>query len=154
MMYGFSAVQKDPASPPGLLFFIQRRAAVSYTHLDVYKRQIYAREQLRLRMSLEAARKDGYERIIVAMHYPPAEMKNSRNEFTEIIGEFEPELVIYGHLHGSYARQFSFNGRIGATDYRLVSCDYLGFVPILAAQTKESRGGILCQEGKLSLIHI
>lgn len=24
MMYGFSAVQKDPASPPGLLFFIQR----------------------------------------------------------------------------------------------------------------------------------
>ena len=113
--------------------------------------KIYAREQLRLRMSLEAARKDGYERIIVAMHYPPAEMKNSRNEFTEIIGEFEPELVIYGHLHGSYARQFSFNGRIGATDYRLVSCDYLGFVPILAAQTKESRGGILCQEGKTCL---
>ncbi len=27
MMYGFSAVQKDPASPPGFLLFIQRRAA-------------------------------------------------------------------------------------------------------------------------------
>jgi len=24
MMYGFSAVQKDPAEKPGLLFFIQR----------------------------------------------------------------------------------------------------------------------------------
>lgn len=27
MMYGFSAVQKDPAEKPGLLFFIQWRAA-------------------------------------------------------------------------------------------------------------------------------
>lgn len=27
MMYDFSAVQKDPAEKPGLLFFIQRRAA-------------------------------------------------------------------------------------------------------------------------------
>ena len=114
--------------------------------------RIYAREQLRLRMSLEAARKDGYERIIVAMHYPPAEMKNSRNEFTEIIGEFEPELVIYGHLHGSYARQFSFNGRIGATDYRLVSCALSGICSdSRRRRQKRAAAGILCQEGKTCL---
>lgn len=99
--------------------------------------KIYAREQLRLRMSLEAARKDGYHRIIAAMHYPPAENKNLKNGFTEIIREFEVELVVYGHLHGSYAHHSAFNGKIGRTMYRLVSCDYLNFSPVLLAEIKE-----------------
>ncbi len=105
--------------------------------------KIYAREQLRLRMSLEAARKDGYQRIITAMHYPPAEQKNLKNGFTDIIGEFGVELVIYGHLHGSYARRAAFNGRIGKTDYRLVSCDYLNFSPVLLTERIGEGGELL-----------
>ena len=98
--------------------------------------KIYLRELGRLRMSLEAAKKDGFSRIIAALHYPPIEKRQTRTGFTDILEEFGVEEVVYGHIHGSLAHRFSFNGVCRGIRYRLVSCDYLNFVPICIAQLK------------------
>lgn len=93
--------------------------------------KIYQREMGRLRMSLDSAKKDGFERIIVAMHYPPLEKKNRDNGFTRIIKEYGVEKVLYGHLHGYNAHQNAFCGLYEGTEYQLVACDYLKFRPML-----------------------
>lgn len=99
--------------------------------------KIYQRELGRLRLSLEAARKDGFEKLIAAMHYPPIEQQNRKTGFTEILQEFGVKTVIYGHLHGLGAHRGAFQGLHEGTEYRLVSCDYLKFKPVLIAKTGE-----------------
>lgn len=104
--------------------------------------KIYRRELGRLRTSLEAARKDGFEKLIAALHYPPIEMQNRSTGFTEILQEFGVCTVLYGHLHGSVAHRFAFEGVHEGIQYRLVSCDYLKFKPALIAQA----GAEKCEE--------
>src|SRR3712207_2316065 len=50
-----------------------------YTQHD---EKIYNREKIRLRISLDSAKKAGYEKIIVMIHYPPV---NDKFEETELI---------------------------------------------------------------------
>lgn len=71
--------------------------ANSFTSKD---EKIYKRELIRLRLSLEAAKKDNYNSIIVMLHYPPTNEKFEESEFIKVIKEFNVEKVIYGHLHG------------------------------------------------------
>lgn len=88
---------------------------------------IYKREANRLNMSLEAAKKAGYEKYIVMLHYPPAINSGEKTKFMEVIDKFRPEYVIYGHLHGEDSFGLGIKGRHNGTDYYLVSCDYLDF---------------------------
>lgn len=88
---------------------------------------IYKREANRLRLSLEGAKKAGYEKIIVIMHYPPTNEKFEESLFTSVIKEYSPEYVIYGHLHGEESFATGMKGCIEGTKYELVSCDYLDF---------------------------
>ena len=62
--------------------------------------KIYKREQLRLKMSLDSAVKDGCDELIVITHYPPTNDKLETSEFTKIYEEYNVKKVIYGHLHG------------------------------------------------------
>ena len=88
---------------------------------------IYKREANRLRMSLESAKKAGYSKFIVLLHYPPTNDKMEKSLFTEVIDEYKPEHVIYGHLHGEESFPLGIKGEIEGVHYHLVSCDYMDF---------------------------
>ncbi len=91
--------------------------------------KIYNREQIRLKLSLEAAKKNKFEKIIVMLHYPPVNDKFEESEFTKIIKEYNVEKVIYGHLHGPVLLGNVLNGYLDGVEYILSSADYLDFNP-------------------------
>lgn len=101
-------------------------AGDKYTTKD---EKIYNREQIRLRLSLEAAKKKGFEKIIVMLHYPPTNEKFEESEFTKIIKEYAVEKVIYGHLHGPVLLGNVLNGYLDGIEYILSSADYIDFNP-------------------------
>ena len=92
--------------------------------------KIYQREIIRLRLSIAAitSRELKYEKMVVMLHYPPFSGKMPQTAFTEIIKTFEPDLCIFGHLHGVSARA-AFEGTIGKTRFIMVSADHLQFQP-------------------------
>jgi predicted phosphohydrolase len=96
---------------------------------SVKDKKIYSREQIRLRLSLDAAKNNGFEKIIVMLHYPPTNEKFEESEFTKIIKEYKVEKVIYGHLHGPVLLGKLLNGYFNEVEYILTSADYLDFNP-------------------------
>jgi len=95
-----------------------------------HDKKIYERELIRLRLSLDSAKKAGYEKFIVMLHYPPVNNIEEENGFTEILNEYEVEKVIYGHIHGN-ALNYAFEGIKNGVEYILTSCDYIDFLPKL-----------------------
>ena len=91
--------------------------------------KIYKREQIRLRLSLDAAIKAGAEDIIVMMHFPPVNEKREPSAFTEILGEYPVKRVVYGHLHGAANHKNALQGERDGILYELVAADYLDFCP-------------------------
>jgi len=89
--------------------------------------KIYYREENRIRLSLESARKKGYEKIIVITHYPPTNDKLEESIFTKLYEEYKVEKVIYGHLHGKESFKMGLKGEKNGVEYILASCDYLKF---------------------------
>jgi predicted phosphohydrolase len=92
---------------------------------------IYQREVGRLRLALErlAARKTHYDRLIVALHYPPTNSQKDPSDFTGLIDEFKADACVYGHLHGEWTAE-GLKGRRGLTTYHLVSADFVDFQPV------------------------
>ena len=91
--------------------------------------KIYLREAIRLRLSLEAAKKEGIKKYIVMLHYPPTNEKFEESEFIRIFKEYNVEKVIYGHLHGNSLGKI-LNGVVDGIEYIMTSADYLDFCPI------------------------
>ncbi len=90
-------------------------------------KKIFDRERIRLVLSLEQARAQNPEKIIVAMHYPP--LSDDGNDFSDILKEYGVYRCIYGHLHGS-SHQSAFIGEQGGVKFDLVSGDYINFDPL------------------------
>ena len=93
---------------------------------DEHDRKIMLREVGRLRSSLESA---GEREKLVFLHYPPLYLKYRCEEILALLREHQVRLCCYGHIHGKGCRA-SFNGTSGGTEFRLVSADHLGFVPM------------------------
>ncbi|KEI14257.1 serine/threonine protein phosphatase [Clostridium novyi B str. ATCC 27606] len=91
--------------------------------------KIYNREKIRLRISLDSAKKAGYEKIIVMIHYPPVNDKFEETELIKIFKEYNVEKVIYGHLHGASLKNI-FEGKHHGIEYIMTACDYINFNPI------------------------
>lgn len=91
--------------------------------------KIYAREVIRLRLSLESAKNLGYSKIIVMIHYPPFNEGDDESEFMKIFKEYNVEKVIYGHLHG-LGRFKAKTGLINDIEYIMTSCDFIDFEPV------------------------
>jgi len=91
--------------------------------------KIYLRELMRLRMSLDQARRLGEAEITVMLHFPPLFADGLGTAFTEILEEYGVQRVVYGHLHGAGIK-IAFEGERGGISYHLVSCDALGFNPL------------------------
>ena len=97
--------------------------------LNAQDEKVYLRELMRLRMSLDQARKLGGEDVTVMLHFPPLFADGISTAFTDILEEYAVERVVYGHLHGAGIK-IGFEGSRNGIDYHLVSCDALGFDPI------------------------
>lgn len=100
-----------------------------YTEHD---EKIYARELIRLRMGLDAAKSKAPDaKIIACLHYPPSDPTGRRTGFTDILEEFGVWKCVYGHLHGQNAFGRGIKGQVRGVEYQLVSLDYLGAMPKL-----------------------
>lgn len=89
--------------------------------------KIYKREAHRLKLSLDAAKKAGFKKMIVITHYPPTNDKLDPSLFTEIYESYGVEKVVYGHLHGKESFKMGLKGIRNEVEYNLVSCDYVDF---------------------------
>jgi len=92
--------------------------------------KIYEREGIRLRISLEEAKKAGFKKFLVMLHYPPTNDELAESIFTAIIKEYGVKTVIYGHLHAEGSRAYTMKGTFDGVTYHLVSADYIGFNPV------------------------
>ena len=89
--------------------------------------KLYKREAGRMERNLIKARQQGYTRLIALTHFPPTNDKGETSLFTEIYQKYQPEKVVFAHLHGKetfdkYQRCLLYNNLYG-----LVSSDYLAF---------------------------
>lgn len=93
----------------------------------VEDKRIYDREVLRLRMSLDSAKKlrEEGDMLFVMSHYPPFNSAFRPSAFTDVISEYNPNAVVYGHLHGNGSR-VNREVIIDGVKYILTSCDLVG----------------------------
>ncbi|MBE6850536.1 MAG: serine/threonine protein phosphatase [Ruminococcus sp.] len=89
--------------------------------------KVLAREQQRLKVSLEAAAKQGLKPIVF-LHYPPIFWSNRNESMLALLEEFSVEHCYYGHLHGKSHNRAT-RGLEDGVMYHLISGDYLQFVP-------------------------
>jgi len=92
--------------------------------------RIYNRELLRLKLSLDAAKAAGHEKILVMTHYPPTNESKEHSAFMDIYESYGVEKVIYGHLHTAASFKCGLQGDFDGVSYQLTSCDYLDFEPV------------------------
>lgn len=91
-----------------------------------HDKKILRREVMRLEASLEAA---GEREKLVFLHYPPIYRGYECPEILELLEKHRVPLCCYGHLHGKSCLG-AFNGRRGATQFRLLSADFVDFTPV------------------------
>ena len=94
---------------------------------EEHDEKVLKREVGRIRRSLESAECD--EKILF-LHYPPVTTDSSCDEILELLSEFNIKNCYYGHLHGSAAK-LAIDDTINSTTFKLISCDRLGFMPLL-----------------------
>ena len=119
------AVQNDAFDAGDVVFCGTRGWMIPGQGASAQDEKIYNREALRLRMSLEAAKKMAGERPIVAMmHYPPLlpEHAKSGTAFTRLLSEYGVARCVYGHLHGQSVQR-GYRGQYEGVQYDLVSCE-------------------------------
>lgn len=128
---GMYALQNDALRLDGHVFCGTRgwTFPTAQQPLNDQDEKVYQRERMRLRMSLDQARKLGGEDITVMMHFPPLFADGLGTAFTDVLEEYGVEQVVYGHLHGAGIK-IGFTGRREGIIYRLVSCDALNFDPV------------------------
>ena len=93
-------------------------------------RKILSRECGRLRLSLESAKDSGKEPVVF-LHYPPIFGSQTQDEMIDILLEFNVKKCYYGHIHGMNLIKAAFSGEYKGINFKLISCDALGFVPAL-----------------------
>lgn len=114
----------------GPFYLNRRRQIVGWDEREEeHARKLVQREEVRLRESFEMARRDGYRRFIMFLHYPPTNILEKRSVFTDMAEEYHAEQVIYAHCHGESRFYDSVMGMYRGVSYSLVSGDYLKWRP-------------------------
>ena len=91
--------------------------------------KVLNREAGRFRMSVSEGVKLGGE-LIAFIHYPPV-YNGEKNEYIlSVIREYGIKKCYYGHIHGP-GHRYAFQGEFEGTQYKMISADYLGFMPIM-----------------------
>lgn len=94
---------------------------------EAHDEKILNREVNRVKMSLDSAQCD---EKLVFLHYPPVTTNLECKEILELLKQYGIKKCYYGHLHG-VATKFAVEGEIEGIDFKLISCDKLGFMPKL-----------------------
>jgi uncharacterized protein len=89
--------------------------------------KIYVREIERLRLALKSLEGKVYDRLVIALHFPPTNGGFEPNGFTELIEQAQPDAVVFGHLHGANPTRVLRHWR-GIPMY-FVAADAVRFVP-------------------------
>ena len=113
-------------------FFIDRRGRITGwdEEAELHAKKLVERELARLRKSFDLAKKDGYRKFIMFLHYPPTNILEDRSGFTDLAEEYGAEQVIYAHCHGESRFGDSIQGEYRGRVYRLVSGDFLRWKPL------------------------
>lgn len=88
--------------------------------------KILRREVGRLDTSLRAG---GEKEKLVFLHYPPVYHAYTCESILQKLREYGVGECYYGHIHGNGCRS-AFQGEREGTRFRLISADYLGFIPL------------------------
>lgn len=128
---GMYALQNDALRLGGHVFCGTRgwNFPTAQQPLSAQDEKVYQRELMRLRMSLDQARKLDGEDLTVLMHYPPLFADGLSTAFTDLLEAYGVKRVVYGHLHGAGIK-IGFVGQREGIVYRLVSCDAVNFDPV------------------------
>lgn len=120
--YGVYAVQNDCIRFDNVLVCGSRGWSADDKSED--GKRLFARELLRMEMSLSCASKqraDG-DKLIFMIHYPPFGARFEDNEVTALFKRYDVNAVVYGHIHGKDARTVPIVYKNGIP-YYLTSCD-------------------------------
>ena len=71
----------------------------------------------------------GEREKLVFLHYPPLYQSYSCEGVLQKLSEYGVKECYYGHIHGNGCRS-AFQGERDGVRFRLISADYLGFVPL------------------------
>ena len=93
--------------------------------------KLVKREMERLQESFRLAEKEGYQKFIMFLHYPPTNILEKTSPFTEIAEKYKVSAVVYSHCHGESRFGDSIRGKFHGIEYMLVSGDYLNFRPAM-----------------------
>ena len=93
-------------------------------------RKLISREAERLREGLDKAKRDGFRKIIIFLHYPPTCILERESVFTRIAEEYGAEKLLYAHCHGETRFHDSIMGMQNGVEYSLVSGDFLRWKPM------------------------
>ena len=111
-------------------FYLRGRRIVGWDQEEeAHAKKLTEREAERLEATFRAATADGYSRFILFLHYPPTSILEKNSVFTAMAEKYGAEQVIYAHCHGEHRFHDSIEGRHHGILYRLVSGDYLKWVP-------------------------
>ena len=112
-------------------FRIDRRGRIAGWDEEEEERakKLVERELERLRISFEAAKRAGYRKYLMFLHYPPTSIIERDSGFTRMAEEYGASQVIYAHSHGESRFHDSVEGMKNGVFYRLVSGDFLRWMP-------------------------
>lgn len=98
-----------------------------YDSEDDHDTLVLEREIGRIKLSLDSAEN---ENKILFLHYPPVTTDSKCEKIIDVLNEYGIKKCYYGHLHG-VAAKYAIDDKVDGIDFKLISCDRLGFMPKL-----------------------
>ncbi len=92
--------------------------------------KVLNREVGRLIMSIESALKTEKEPVVF-LHYPPYYNGIECKDIMDVLLKYNITKCYYGHIHGRNNFKYAFEGEYKGVNLRLISCDKVGFMPVL-----------------------
>ena len=92
--------------------------------------KVLNREVGRLKTSIEAALGTGMEPVVF-LHYPPYYRGIACKEIMDVLVGYGVKKCYYGHIHGRQNFRLAFEGGYKGIEFKLISCDRVGFTPVL-----------------------
>ncbi len=92
--------------------------------------KMIAREAIRLRLSLEEAKKlpaFSKKETLVFLHFPPIWKEKATEPFTDLLAAYGVRRCYFGHIHGNYTAPAYLSHE--GIDYIRIAADFLDFVP-------------------------
>ncbi len=105
-------------------------ASMQNTAQKIDYSKIINREAVRLRLSLEAAKKlqnQSNKEILVFLHFPPVWSDFHCEEILSLLKEFHITRCYFGHIHSTYTVPSVFLEN--DIRFQIISADYLDFIP-------------------------